>query len=116
MTRKIQSGFLALAVAVGGLFVGSPAQAGRPHPRYPYRSAYAARSQPSWSGFQYGVPDYGYGYGYGWGYGFAPYLYYNAYGFGGIQGAPNASPLRYGVGGISFGSSGYALDASELGF
>ena len=112
MTRKIQSGFLALAVAVGGLFVGSPAQAAGPHPRYPYRPVYAARSQPSWYGLPYGVSDFGYG----WGYGFAPYLYYNSYGFGGIQGAPNASPLRYGFGGASFGSSGYALDASELGF
>ncbi|MBS0262064.1 MAG: hypothetical protein JSS02_08900 [Planctomycetes bacterium] len=51
-----------------------------------------------------------------YGYGFAPYVYYNTYGFGGIQGAPNASPLRYGTDEASYGTSGFEYGSSGFGF
>lgn len=98
MARRIHTGLIALFFAVGTGLETSPAQAASPLPKRPLHSAYSVKRRPIRSGY--------------W---FAPYLYYQTYGFGGIEGAPNDSPLYYGYGDSWYGSSGYALDASGFG-
>ncbi|MBI3864555.1 MAG: hypothetical protein HY290_21950, partial [Planctomycetia bacterium] len=68
-------------------------------PRRPHVAAYSAKGKPV-----------------RFGYGFAPYVYYSTYGFGGIEGAPNAIPLRYGYGESSYGTSDFLFGQSDFGF
>ena len=89
---------IALVMFVANTFVAAPAQAARPIPKRRSYAAYNLQGKP----IRYG-------------YGFAPYLYYEIHGFRGIQGAPNANPLRYGYGDSIYGSSEFLFGQSDFG-
>jgi hypothetical protein len=99
MFTRVKFFVLAMAVLTTASFWDSPAHAAKPQPK---RTRSALRSRA-------GFPVL-------YAYGFAPYLYYESYGFGGIQGAPNSNPAPYGFGDVSVGSSEIPFGTSSFSF
>lgn len=93
--RTVSVAFIILVATTVGV---SPAQAAKRLPKWPPR--HRVYWQADWPVL--------------YAYGFAPYIYYETYGFNGIQGAPNAIPLQFGYGESTFGSSDFSFGSSTF--
>lgn len=99
MFRRVRTVFVAIAALAAVMLMTLPVEAAKPLTKRPHYPAFSAKGRPI-----------------RFGYGFAPYVYYETYGFGGIQGAPNASPLQFGYGDPTFGTSGFSFGSSDFGY
>jgi hypothetical protein len=105
MFRSIRRAFVAAVALTNLSWMGLSAEARNFAPR-PYSPAYG---NPYW----YASPS-SYANPYWYGYGYAPYLYYNSgYGVSSGAGPAGNTPLPFGFGGYSFGSSGFGFGAAE---
>jgi hypothetical protein len=99
MFSRLRTAALAFIILIATTIGVSPVQAAKRLPNQPHYSAHYRSGRPVL-----------------YGYGFAPYLYYESYGFNGIQGAPNAYPLQFGYGESTFGSSDFSFGSSDFSF
>jgi len=99
MFSRLRTASLAFIILIAATVATSPAQAAKRVPNRPHYSGHYRTRTPVF-----------------YGYGFAPFLYYETYGFDGIQGAPNAYPLQFGYGESTFGSSDFSFGSSEFSF
>ena len=97
MFNRLFTLFVTSIVLVATTVGTSPAQAAKRLPKRSHHSAYSRARRPVL-----------------YAYGFAPYLYYETYGFNGIEGAPNNSPLQFGYGESTFGSSDFSFGSSTF--
>lgn len=99
MFSRLRTLSVAFIILIATTIAVSPAEAAK---RRPGRRHDSARSRQNWSVL--------------YGYGFAPYIYYETYGFGGIEGAANDQPLQFGYGESTFGSSSFSFGSTTFGY
>ncbi len=91
--------FTVVIILIATTFAASPVEAAKRRPNRPPRRAYTQTEASVL-----------------FGYGFAPFIYYEQYGFEGIEGAPNASPVQFGYGGSTYGTSEFVFDSYTFGY
>jgi hypothetical protein len=99
MFSQLRAFVVVFIILVTTTFAVSPAQAAKRRPNRPQRPAYTQTEASIL-----------------FAYGFVPYIYYEQYGFDGIQGAPNANPVQFGYGESTFGTSDFPFGSSTFGY